>query len=554
MEKIIAMATLLLLLNTAAAATASSLIPTASELSSLGVQNANMYNKIDRDDVGFARHYFSGKYGDAGVAIIIGVTEASNVPEPGNLRESYSCKTNTAGFVCYQHGKPNYDGRKYKHGAAFWGAKKAGNYAINVRVIGDYNTTDPTVLGPKILQLTASKIMNGPTPTLTVAKPRDGQKIVARNDRAVITVEATAENADYVGAHYESSRPKPTMIGGEMTKSGSKYAETIVVSGGDLAYGDAIIRVYAKNDSGGEVEVIRHVKIVQESKAQQKDNGDADVQIPIKKDDVKNAVQTVKNAVPDVAGNPLDFQGVGHIGGALSESAKARATRTKMRISMVAQNNGTSVSTVKTPEGERPLIHAESSKGKGVSWFKAKYYGNKAASKIIDGVANYLPAPVKAITGYVKDSVQDATMNNDEKAKATAKDLGVDEMSASNYNRMNNIDDREKKLNTIKNTLPLPGTTKPFDFILNQMGVSFKKIVASDYGWEYREAMKRAMGYRKGGMKYRDVIKNTIRDMEEMYGTDHRTYLLDRNSKDGFKDQESRVRVYLEQLFEERKI
>jgi len=199
-----AIATLLLLLSTAAAATASSLIPTSSELKSLGVQNANMYNKIDRDDVGFARHYFSGKYGDAGVAIIIGVIGASNVPEPGNLREEYSCKTTTDGYLCYQYGAPNYDSRKYQHGAAFWGARKVGNHTINVRVIGDYNTTDPTVLGPRILQMVASRVEKGPKPALTVTKPDEGEKIVAKNGTAVINVQATAENAGYVGAHYES--------------------------------------------------------------------------------------------------------------------------------------------------------------------------------------------------------------------------------------------------------------------------------------------------------------------------------------------------------------
>ena len=560
MEKTILLIMLLLLIGSAAAATASSLIPNTGDLGALGVQNANLYNTQDNDRFGYARHYFNGSYGDAGIAIIIGVKRADDVPKPGNITGEYSCKTTADGYLCYKHGSPIYNSKKYQYGAAFWGARKVGNYSVNVRVIGDYNTTDPTVLGPKILQMVANRIESGPKPTLSVIKPKEGEQIIAKNGSAVIDVEATAQGADYVGAHYESSRPKPTMIGGEMTKSGGTYKKTIVVSGDDLAYGDALIRIYAKNDSGGVTEVVRHVKIVRTNTSAKQQSAAAgtgkevEVNVNISKEKVKSALETVKKAVPDVAGNPLEFPAVEHIDGVLSEGARRRMSTTEMKISMVAMSNGLSTAKVKTPSGERTRIYAEGSKGKGATWFKTKYYGNKVTGKIIDGVANHLPAPLQAITGYVKDSVQNATMNEEEKVKATAKDLGVDEKSAENYNKMNAVEDREKKLNAIKSTIPTSGLTKPFDFILNQMGISVKKIIASDYGWEYRETMKRAVEHKKSGMKYQEIIQNTIRDMEEMYGTDHRTYLLDRSSKKEYRNQEARIRLYLQQLYEERKI
>jgi len=281
--------------------------------------------------------------------------------------------------------------------------------------------------------------------------------------------------------------------------------------------------------------VVRHIKIVQEKVETSKNveikrsSTGKPLEVSISDKDLKNAVKNVSKSIPDVAGNPLDFPTVGHIGGMLS--GLARST-----------------------DGKQRKVYAERSRGKKVGWFKTKYYGNKVAGKIIDSIANQLPAPIKAITGYAKDSVQNATMNEEEKTKETAKDFGVDEKSAENYNKMNAIEDREKKLNAVKSTIPTSGLTKPFDFVLNQMGVSVKKIIASDYGWEYREAMKRAMMYKKAGLKYREIIQNTVKDMEEMYGTDHRTYLLDRNSKEGYRNQEARVRVYLEQLFEERQI
>ncbi|WP_324735409.1 hypothetical protein VFC49_09770 [Thermococcus sp. SY098] len=237
----------------------------------------------------------------------------------------------------------------------------------------------------------------------------------------------------------------------------------------------------------------------------------------------------------------------------LSPEAAKRMEETNEGLKGLGEKWGSFV-VIKTPKGEVVRVVNSnpdySREGSALGW-KAKYYGNKALDTFIDQVANYLPKPLGLFKDYFKADKDVNVFSDDEMVKKTAKDLHVDERSASLYNGMSDIENREKAISPYKNAVPSKVETKPIEVVLNSMGVAIKKTLAQDYRWEFERTAEIAVRYKKAGMKYRDIIRNTIDEMRDTTMGMHRVNMIDRNSKGDFRDQEARVRFYINKLFEE---
>ena len=120
-----------------------------------------------------------------------------------------------------------------------------------------------------------------------------------------------------------------------------------------------------------------------------------------------------------------------------------------------------------------------------------------------------MPKPLGLFKDYFKADKDINVFSDDELVKKTAKDLHVDEKSASLYNGMSNIENREKTVSPYKNAVPSSVETKPIELILNSMGVAIKKTLAQDYRWEFEKTAEIALRYKRAGLKYRDIIRNT---------------------------------------------
>lgn len=257
-------------------------------------------------------------------------------------------------------------------------------------------------------------------------------------------------------------------------------------------------------------------------------------------------VSTPKNTVltPQSAGEPLGKPRV-----ELNDDAKFRMEKTRKTLLSFSGEK----LVLKTPEGEIVTVY-NPEKAETAIGFKLKYYASKLLDSAIDSASNYLPSPVGLFKDYVKADKDVSVFTSDDLVKKTATDLHVNERSASLYNDMNAIDEREKPLSPAKNAVPTSIATKPLESLLNAMGVAIKKTLAQNYEWEYRKAAEAAIEYKKAGMKYRDIIRLTIRKLDEETFGMNRVNMLDRNSKGDFRSQEARVRFYINKLFEEGKI
>ncbi len=261
------------------------------------------------------------------------------------------------------------------------------------------------------------------------------------------------------------------------------------------------------------------------------------------------------NSSTTAPGNQGGSENSGTSSGApgLSPDAVKRMDDTREKLKWLGDNWGGFV-VIKTPKGDIIRLVSSSPDYTGdssaIGW-KAKYYGNKALDTFIDQVANYLPKPLGLFKDYFKADKDINVFSDDEMVKKTAKDLHVDEKSASLYNGMSDIENREKALSPYKNAVPTNIETKPIEVVINSMGVAIKKTLAQDYRWELEKTAEIAVRYKKAGLKYKDIIRNTVEEMSDTTTGMHRVNMMNRNSKGAFKDQEARIRFYINKLYEE---
>jgi len=256
--------------------------------------------------------------------------------------------------------------------------------------------------------------------------------------------------------------------------------------------------------------------------------------------------------VPGNSGGTSENSGGSSGTPSLSPDAAERMKDTNEKLKGLGDDWG-GFMVIKTPQGDVVKVTSNSNPvgdGSALGW-KGKYYGNKALDAFIDQVANYLPKPLGLFKDYFKADKDINVFSDDEMVKKTAKDLHVDGRSASLYNDMSDIDNREKALSPYKNSLPSNIETKPIEAVLNSMGTAIKKTLAQDYRWEFEKTAEIALRYKKAGLKYRDIIRNTVDEMSDTTTGMHRVNMMNRNSKGDFRDQEARIRFYLNKLYEE---
>ncbi|NJF25223.1 hypothetical protein [Thermococcus sp. Bubb.Bath] len=258
------------------------------------------------------------------------------------------------------------------------------------------------------------------------------------------------------------------------------------------------------------------------------------------------------------AGTPTGGTGgsTGSSGGSLSPQARERMETTNEKL----RNRGLSwggVITVKTPGGTLIKFKNEgygyTGKSSALSW-KFKYYGNKALDSFIDKASSYLPKPIGIFKDWFKADKDVNVFSDDEAVRKTAQDLHVDGKSAFLYNRMSGIEKRELEVSKVSNAVDVPPLAKPIEVVFKSMGVAIKKTQAENYEWEYRKTAEIALRYKKAGLKYRDIIRETVNEMEDTTQGMNRVNMLNRYSGGDYRDQEARVRLYINELFQEGKI
>ncbi|NJE43286.1 hypothetical protein [Thermococcus sp. GR6] len=264
---------------------------------------------------------------------------------------------------------------------------------------------------------------------------------------------------------------------------------------------------------------------------------------------------------PQTAGNSSHFR---KSNVTLSPEAKARMDETMKKLQALSGGN-VEVIRIKTPEGELiKVINKDVGGAKGTALsFKLKYYGNKyvldktvdSSIGALDGLLERYSVPVVGLfKDYIKANKDNELFQGEDAVRKTALDLHVNGRSASLYNDMSGIEERELKLSPGKNLAPSNPATKPIELTIQSLGIAVKKAVAQDYAWEFRKTAETAVRYKKLGWKYKDIIAATIRDMMEETSYDRRTQTLNAQSRGEYRDQEARIRFYINKLFEEGRI
>jgi|GEM_PF-6109822 hypothetical protein len=247
-------------------------------------------------------------------------------------------------------------------------------------------------------------------------------------------------------------------------------------------------------------------------------------------------------------------------GEVLGEEVKPKIEEVQKKLHEIIKKEDLEKIVVETPYGmdvkileQDEKISVKKAESPGL-WFKMKYYINKyILDKIVDKISDKIPG-ISCYKDYVKADKDTNLFNKDEEIKKTQLDLHVDKKAAENYNKMSGIEDREKALSPAKNTIPSTPMTKPFEYVVEVLGTAVKKSVANDYKKEYEITERTAIRYKRMGLKYKEIITLTIRDVEEETGHSKMVQTLNAQSKGEYKNQEARIRAYIIQLHEEGKI
>lgn len=242
----------------------------------------------------------------------------------------------------------------------------------------------------------------------------------------------------------------------------------------------------------------------------------------------------------------------------VSQQGKQKAEERKDKIIQIGAGAEVTVIEVKTPSGVQVKIAPVVDPGlPSVSVdpdlaFKIKYQANKKIiDPFIDALADKIAEKIPLI-GLYKDyfkSDKDTNLFNDEEAiKKTQADLKVSGQAAKIYNDMSGIEDREKMLSPAKNLIPSNTMTKPFEYVIQQLGTGVKKKVANGYRKEYEIAKRTAVRYKEMGWTYSEIITTTISDVKDETAFNANTQMLNVQSKGVFKNQKDRIGAYIIQM------
>ena len=510
-------------------------------------------------------------------------------------RDGFSCSIKGDYLGCSKVSKSSFDSWKYNKefkyvkivnydgcNASSCYSNDASMIVVEVKVLEGYNFTDvASQLGYKLASLVVSKI-NGRasnTPKIIIESPSNNQVIYYNNYGANFNVKVKVSGSDIkeVGAHYEAGG---VFVGGRVNGVGSNGGEgtiTIQLSPSDIK-SNAKVVAYAKTSSGkSESSINIYLKKIGSSQSSKSSVGShSSVSSHTNVKSSSSSSQSSKREVDlsnskllkGVRSKPILFNDLSSKFNRMNNIVDQNKVNLRNKqLSRILKNSAELVS-VKTLQGnEIRALQSDDMVAKAhpnveknsASWFKFKYGLNKhVLGKVVDVITDNLPI-IKNYKDYFKSDVETNLFNSKEDVKKTMKDLGVDKRSASLYNQFSGVEDREKALSPLKNAVSLPKSAKPMEFAVDAMTMGTKKIIAHYYKKEYNYVVGLAKYYRNAGMKWSDVHKAVVRDLDENKGgitglssakENAASQYLNTMSKGQYKDIDARAHVYILQAME----
>ena len=276
-------------------------------------------------------------------------------------------------------------------------------------------------------------------------------------------------------------------------------------------------------------------------------------------DDLK-AQDKGSNKPITVGPNSIKLQNGQEIKGAKLQKAQ----QTKAKIQAASDDE---IMTVGSPDGGKAKVlkkqvTASKDKEPGKFYKVKKFFGDKT-DYLYDQIADQDPTNLmKVFKNYFSSAKDDAIYTDAEKIQNEADRLGVDKTEAKYYSKFSSVPDTEKKFSKIKNVIPVPKAAKPFEYVINHMGVSVEKEIAHSYKKEYELTKQVAQKYAGMDMTWSQIIQNTKKDIGEQTvgektvtnnGGTIPTGYLDTMSKDSggaynAKTQDGRISIYINEL------
>ena len=408
-----------------------------------------------------------------------------------------------------------------------------------------YNVSSPDPYINALNQRMISKISTPKSDmSITIKSPGQGEVFYYEPGKGLtISIKAVPSGEyDYVGAHYEAHG---VMLGGEMSVVNGVAERTIHLASDEI-FPQATVSAYVKKGD---------------------DEKEDEVTIYFKPKASAGQTQPKKHEADTESGETKKLMKIYHKSEQRLRGNKKKLEVVSSNVRKIASIIDAETMTLKTPGGNAVKIvqddheieksHPNVKKGTGL-WFKLKYGFNKYVSNpLIDVIASKIPI-AGAYKDYFKDDKDTNVFDND--VEKTARDLNVDRKSASLYNQMSGVEDREKSLSVSKNTLAsVPAVGKPMEFAVDAMTMGTKKIIARYYHKEYNYVVKQAKFYRSHGMKWKDVHNRIKEDLEDLEGgftgmssaeENAASQYLNTMSKGQYKDIKARADLYILQAME----
>jgi len=222
-------------------------------------------------------------------------------------------------------------------------------------------------------------------------------------------------------------------------------------------------------------------------------------------------------------------------------------TENENKLNKISKKNNVEIVEIETKKGKKKIILINPDNSKASFGDKVKYYtNNEIKTKISDKIGD-IP-----ILGPYKDYIVkffDDQKSDNQKATDTQVQLNVKKNAAKLFNQMDGTGDKELSLSPGKNLIPSTPVTKPFEYIINELGVGIKKEMAKGFEKEYNTALAVARAERESGTTWTKTIEQAILFVGEEHNEGKQwTQTLNAYSKPDYKTQSGRVKAYIMQM------
>jgi len=229
-----------------------------------------------------------------------------------------------------------------------------------------------------------------------------------------------------------------------------------------------------------------------------------------------------------------------------TQTITASLTPTQKQLTKLSKNPGVKVYPIKSKNEVKNLILTNPDNSKANFVDKTDYYKDEMLKKKAGDIIGDIPVlgPYKDyIIKYFDDQKSDAQKTADTQVK-----LGIGKNAATQFNKMDGTGDTELKLSTGKNLITSTPVTKPFEFVLTQLGNGVKKTMAHGFKSEYESTLEQARVLRKAGLTWSDTIKQTTNLVGEETDGKRWVQTLNAFSKKDYQNQDARIKAYIMQM------